>query len=107
MGGPGTTLEVLLKQQQGALVWLRMGAGPLFWRMRALLVELFDIALDRRADNVEPTGGLALLEMPFFWGLHYLFAKGYRIGCQLTTMPGVATSLHGAVGVQNGKYRRP
>jgi hypothetical protein len=37
-----------------------MGARPLVRRKRALLLELFDIALDCRAVNVEPTGGLAL-----------------------------------------------
>src|SRR5215218_9288412 len=71
MGGPGTTLEVFLKQQQGALVKLRTGAGPLFRRKRALLVELFDIALDCRAVNVEPTGGLALGDT-LSYGVHYL-----------------------------------
>src|SRR5436190_17991684 len=83
-----------------------MGARPLLRRKRALLLELFDIALDCRAVNVEPTGGLALGDA-LSYRLHYLFAQVYRIGFHLPMMPAVAISSQDAVkGVMRSSHTR-
>ncbi len=69
---------------------------PSFRSKRVLLIEPLEVALNSRAVDAEPTGGLALGDTPSD-GLHYLFAQVYGIRLHAPMMPAGATSSRDAV----------
>ena len=82
VGGPRTTLDVLLKYPYGALIQLRIGARSLLGGKKVVLIEPLKVAPDRRMVNSEPTGGLALGDTSSY-RLYYLGAQVYGIGFHL------------------------